>query len=313
MRTVWAALGFIIMSACGGAPDSAPASTETTEGPPALRLSDPVDFFDCVRESNGILIAAHRAGPGAGLPENALETMQANFAAGIRIFEVDVVTSRDGVMFLHHDRSLGRTTTGDGAVADTDWADISDLSLKDIDGAVTPFRPLRLTDALDWAVETGAILELDKKETTGWRSLIRAVETAGATNQVILITYTEDDAALVQNLLPDAMLTASARGGRDIAALEDLGIDRRRLIAWTGTRAPDAAAWDRVRNEGVEAGFGTLGRRGERLDDTYWADGNGEEYRQLVADGLTLLATDEARRVADFLTEDDRALNACAP
>ncbi|MEM7662987.1 MAG: glycerophosphodiester phosphodiesterase family protein [Pseudomonadota bacterium] len=306
-----------VLAACNPNGADQPASIEHAETEaasilPAIRTDDLPGFFDCVRETGGLLIAAHRGGPVTGFPENALETMQHGFDRGIRMFEVDVATSRDGILFLLHDRSLGRTTTGNGAVADTDWTEISQLRLVDNEGRPTDYSPPTLEQILNWAVETGALLELDKKETTGWRSVVRAIESTGAQNNVILITYTDSDAALVQRLAPEIMLTAGARGGRDIAKLENEGVDRHYLIAWTGTREEDPAAWSRLTNENVEAAFGTLGRRGERLDDDYWADGDPSEYVDLAKNGVTLLATDEPLRVADALSEDDRALNACS-
>ncbi|MEM6410002.1 MAG: glycerophosphodiester phosphodiesterase family protein [Pseudomonadota bacterium] len=304
-------------AACGSDNDATDqvgddATATSAASLPPIVTNDLPGFFDCVREIGGVLVAAHRGGPHAGFPENALETLQYGADYGIRVFEVDVATSRDGVLFLLHDRSLGRTTTGQGSVADTDWSEIRDLQLVDNDGIVTGFSPPPLDVVLEWAVEAGVLLELDKKETTGWRSIIRAIDRADARNNVLLITYSDEDASLVQRLAPDVMFTASARGNRDIHKLEEQGIDRRRLVAWTGTRDEDPAAWDRLARENVEAAFGTLGRRGERLDDEYWADGNPSEYRELAKNGVVLLATDEPLRVAAALSEDDRALNACA-
>ena len=97
---------------------TAPATTPDVAG---FSLGPLPEFFDCVRETGGLLIASHRAGPAPGYPENALETLQYATSQGMLIHEIDVAESRDGVLFLLHDRTLGRTTTGDGAVADTDW------------------------------------------------------------------------------------------------------------------------------------------------------------------------------------------------
>lgn len=309
-----AAMAFgLVLAACGRPADTGAAASTGAPGTlPGIATTDLPGFFDCVREAGGVIVAAHRGGPTPGYPENALETLRHAFDAGIRVLEVDIATSRDGVLFLLHDRSLGRTTTGEGAVADTDWETISRLKLKDNDGRITGFSPPLLSDVLDWAVATGAVLEIDKKETAGWRSLIRAIEAAGAGNHVILITYTDADAALVQRLAPGMLLTANARGGRDVAALEALGADRSKLVAWTGTEREDEAAWQRLLREGVEPAFGTLGRPGERLDDAYCADGDGAEYEALARSGVILIATDEPYRVAEFLSADDRALNACA-
>lgn len=269
------------------------------------------DLFDCIREEGGMLVAAHRGGPAAGYPENALETMERTLRLSTHIMEIDVAESQDGVLFLMHDRSLRRTTGYDGQVASTDWSVISGLNLRDNNRKRTDYHPPKLTDVLIWAKQAGAILELDKKETTSFRRIVSAVRAAGAENNVILITYNDDQAAEVARLAPDFMLTASARGGRDIGKLQDMGVDPEKLIAWTGTRSPDPAAWDRNARNGVESAFGTLGRSGERLDDDYIADGNLSEYQDLMDGGLVLLATDETDAVAAALNGDDQAWKAC--
>jgi glycerophosphoryl diester phosphodiesterase len=279
---------------------------------PAVTLPALPGLFDCLREKGGVLVAAHRGGPAPGFPENALETLAHGLGEGLRVFEVDVAESRDGVLFLHHDDRFGRTVDGEGYVSDTDWADIARLRLKDNDGKRTAFYSPKLTDVLVWAKQNGAVLELDRKETTGFRNIIEAVKAAGAEANVILISYTDEEAAAIAKLDSSLMMTASARGGRDIETLEALGVDRRRLIAWTGTREPDPPAFERLVEEGVEPAFGTLGRRGERLDDAYWADGEGSEYQRLVDDGVVLIATDEPYRVAEWLEADDAGWAACA-
>lgn len=314
MRYLLIFFAFTLISACGAEPDQSTPKAEDTQDSnlPAIKTSNLPDFFDCVRESGGVLIASHRAGPAKGFPENAIETLQFGFDNGIRVFEIDIATSRDGVLFLMHDRSLGRTTTASGAVANADWDEIARARLIDNDGRTTGFNPPKLSDALLWAKDNGAILEIDKKATTGWRSVITSIRAAGAENNVLLITYNDSDAGLVQELAPEMMLTAGARGDRDLSKLSRLGVDPAKVVAWTGTERPDSLAWERLIREGVEPAFGTLGRRSERLDTQYWADDDPSEYRDMIRDGLVLLATDEPYRVAQALSEDNRALNACA-
>ncbi len=305
-------LGLVMLAGCGAGTPAAPDAAAAGPAEAATGLPPLPGLFDCLRENGGVVVAAHRGGPKPGFPEHAMETLERGYERGIRVFEVDVSESRDGVMFLHHDRRLNRTTTGDGYVADTAWEDIAALRLVDNDGRITAFNPAKLTDALLWAKARNVILELDRKETTSFRNIIGAVRAASAEGHVILITYNDDQAAEVARLAPDLMLTATAHGGRDIARLEARGVDRSRLIGWTGITDPDPAAFRRLRAEGVEPAFGTLGRRGERLDDLYWEDGDGSEYQDLVDQGLVLLATDEPYRVADWLTADDEGWAACA-
>ncbi|MEM0985211.1 MAG: glycerophosphodiester phosphodiesterase family protein [Pseudomonadota bacterium] len=305
-----------VLAACGEVeePSSAPtpadsAAAETTGNEP----TGPVlaAWFDCLRQNDAITIAAHRGGPAPGYPENAIETMQFNFDQGIDVFEVDVAESQDGILFLLHDRSLGRTTTGSGQLVERDWDEIRGLRLKDNGGAVTAFSPPKLTDALLWAKTAGAILELDRKSSTSFRNIIAAVRAAGAENHVVLISYNDNEVAEIARLAPDLVLTASARGPRDLDALEALGVNLDNLVAWTGTRSPDLVAWDRLNRAGIEPGFGTLGRPGQRLDDTYAADGDLGEFVELAQNGLRLLSTDIPLDVAAVLEGDDRGKIAC--
>lgn len=318
-RLLLAAATSVILAACGQADPAAAPGADTSAPPraPVASQAAPLtaslpEMFDCLRETGGVVVAAHRGGPAPGYPENVLETLQHGYERGIRVFEIDIHESRDGVLFLHHDSRFGRVIDGEGYTADTDWAAIVAMRLKDNDGKLTDFRPSKLTDVLLWAKEAGAIIELDRKNTTSFRNIWAAVVAAGAEANVIMISYNDDEAAEIARIAPDAMMTATAFGGRDIERLESMGVDRTRIIAWTGTSEPNPAAYERLAREGVESAFGTLGRRGERLDDQYWEDDDGSEYQRLVDDGVVLIATDEPYRVADWLTADDEGWAACA-
>lgn len=300
-------------------PAQDPASVDVTapETPPPAAPASQVSlgplpaFFDCVRETGGLLIASHRGGPAPGYPENALETLQYGTEQGLIIHEIDVVESRDGVLFLLHDRTLGRTTTGDGAVADTDWADIQTLNLKDNDGEITSFTPPKLSDVLLWAKSAGVIVELDKKPTTSFRNIISHVRAAEAEQNVVLITYNDNQAIEVAKLAPDLMMTASVDSAAHQSELEAQGVDFDKVVAWLGIRNPNPRAFAAIGSRGVESAFGTLGRPGERLDDQYWADGDPSEYDLFVEGGLTLLATDAPYRVAEALSADDNVVATC--
>jgi len=309
-QTYFLAGALLLGAALAGCNEAATAPVETSDAasvespseqqPAATPVSNSRDLarlFDCVREEGGVLIAAHRGGPAPGFPENAVETFQHALDAGIPMMEIDVAESRDGVLFLMHDRSLTRTTTGQGPVADTSWNEISQLRLVDNEGRVTSFNPPALAEALEWAVETGAILELDRKETTSFRNIIGEVRAAGAENNVIIITYSDEQAWQVAEIAPDLMMTAGVGNRQHEAALLDGGVDPDKLVAWTGTREPSFGKWRGLASKNIESAFGTLGRPGERLDDQYWADGDPSEYVSLIENGLVLLATDTPYRL----------------
>lgn len=309
--SILCAAALVCVTACGGADDVRPASgageADTTEPRGGAGVRDVSALFDCVRETDTVLIAAHRGGPRPGYPENALETMQTTFAEDALVLEIDVSITADGKLFLFHDRTLGRLTGQGGTVAEMDWADIRSRRLIDNEGQRTEFSPSTLEDALDWAVEVGAILELDHKDPVSFGAIVSAVRAAGAEENVVLITYTDDQAQEVARLAPDLMMTASARSVGDLRNLERMGVDLDLLIAWTGTRNPSRPEFGDMEERGVEAAFGTLGRPGDRLDDHY----RERDYRELVDMGVRLIATDRPGDVARFLDEDDRARAEC--
>jgi len=96
MRNLLLFLVLGILVGCGQAENG----YELSGSLPPVKTDNLPSLFDCVRESNGVLIASHRAGPAQGFPENALQTLGYGFSKGIRVFEIDIATSRDGVLFL---------------------------------------------------------------------------------------------------------------------------------------------------------------------------------------------------------------------
>jgi glycerophosphoryl diester phosphodiesterase len=72
------------------------------------------------------LVYAHRGGA-ALRPENTLAAFDHGLALGADGLELDVHLSRDGIVMVHHDADLDRTTDGRGPLALTQTTLISDL------------------------------------------------------------------------------------------------------------------------------------------------------------------------------------------
>lgn len=89
--------------------------------------------------SREVLVVAHR-GDWRTAPENSLLSLEAAIALGVDVVEIDLKRSKDGVLFLLHDLTLDRTTTGHGAPADYPWAELQRLTLKNEHGGPTRQR-----------------------------------------------------------------------------------------------------------------------------------------------------------------------------
>lgn len=61
-------------------------------------------------------------------PENTVEAIHCAYAAGFPWAEIDVYSTADGALVVHHDNTLNRTTTGSGAITWQRSSDISNLS-----------------------------------------------------------------------------------------------------------------------------------------------------------------------------------------
>lgn len=71
-------------------------------------------------------IAAHR-GSMLDRPENTITAIERAIEAGATAVEIDIRTSRDGMLVLMHDVGVGRTTNGVGRVNDLKWAELAAL------------------------------------------------------------------------------------------------------------------------------------------------------------------------------------------
>lgn len=72
------------------------------------------------------LVIAHRGG-GALAPENTLSALESAIAAGADMVELDIRSTRDGVLVALHDTTLARTTGLDRALSEMDYPHVIPL------------------------------------------------------------------------------------------------------------------------------------------------------------------------------------------
>ncbi|MBK9242224.1 MAG: glycerophosphodiester phosphodiesterase family protein [Acidobacteria bacterium] len=285
------------------APPPAPAQSATATAVSPMAPSDVGAFFNCLRESGHTVVGAHRGGPVPGFAENAIETFAHTTGLAPALLEIDIARTRDNALVLMHDDTLDRTTTGSGPVRSRTLAEIQQLRLKDEAGTVLDARPPTLRQALDWAKDR-AILELDVKRGVPYEDVLAEVRSAGALSRVVFITYSDDAAVRVHKLAPEMMLSVSMDEPRDISALERRGIDLTRVLAWTGTEAPNPSLNGALAARGIEAMFGTLGSPTSSWDGRFARDRR-DRYAEFAKTGLQLIATDRPTEAARDLDAND--------
>lgn len=288
----------------------APPKAPTPAGPWSIDPGTDMNaFFECLEKEGATLVSAHRGGYRAGLPENAVETMRATMDAAPALLEVDVAASADGVLYLMHDDTLTRTTTGEGGVDALPFAEIAALKLEDKFGVLTPYAPPRLSEALAFA-KARTILQIDFKKSARFEDVIAEIRAAGAERRVILIAYTLGAAQKLHRLAPEMMISLTITRPEDRAAAETAGIPAEKLLAFTGIEAPNKPLYDALNAGDIEVIFGTLGRAG--IDRMIEETGEESQYAELSRIGVDILATDRAIEAQKALEKGGRAAKAGA-
>jgi glycerophosphoryl diester phosphodiesterase len=148
-------------------------------------------FFD----STATLVFAHRGGAGLA-PENTLEAFDRGLALGADGLELDVRLSRDGIVVVHHDRTLDRTTNLRGALSGFTGDELAraDAGYAFQQGGVWPFRGRgigipTLTAVLDRYRDVRVIVEMKENRRALAQAVVDAVRRAGALDRVCLGSF----------------------------------------------------------------------------------------------------------------------------
>ena len=269
-----------------GASNGSAQSSEAAAVPASLPA-----YFDCLRDRGFTAISAHRGGPAPGFAENAIPTFENTLRVAPGTFlEVDIAQTADGVLVLMHDDRADRTTTGTGAIADLDMAQLLTFQLEDDNGQRVDARVPTLADALEWA-DGKTVLELDIKRGVRYEDVIGAVEAANAMSRVVFVTYSVDGAARLARLAPQAMIYTTISNARELDTLERRGVDLARIVAWVGTDTPPASLVQALAARGVETRFGMFGE--------------GRNYTEATRAHTQIVAVEDAEEAVRDLDEAD--------
>jgi glycerophosphoryl diester phosphodiesterase len=110
---------------------------------------------------------AHR-GAGRLAPENTLAAFRQGASYGYRMFECDAKLSADGIVFLMHDATLERTTSGHGTGGDLEWSELAQLDAGSWHSRAFAGEPLpTLENVARYCLANGYYLNIEIKPTPG--------------------------------------------------------------------------------------------------------------------------------------------------
>jgi hypothetical protein len=137
------------------------------------------------RRNQEYLLLVHR-GASRFAPENTMEAYAVAMDRGADGIEIDIRRSKDGVLYMFHDDTLDRTTSGTGKVADLTYFEILKVARED---AIPP----TLAAVIELARQRAALLHLDIKESGIEDDIIRMFDEADIWDHVVHVNPYNSD------------------------------------------------------------------------------------------------------------------------
>ncbi len=112
-------------------------------------------------ESNYVAVISHR-GDWRNFPENSLEAYESAIRMGVDMVEVDVHRTADSVLVVCHDKTINRTTSGKGKIAQLTYDSIRNVRLRTGHNVIRPrYRMPTLAEVLDLCRDR-VLINIDK-------------------------------------------------------------------------------------------------------------------------------------------------------
>lgn len=154
----------------------------------------------------------HR-GASARFPENTLPSFEAALAEGASHLELDVHMSADGEVFVLHDATLDRTTSGSGEARRLDWAALAALDA----GCKGPREPRsrasipKLADVLAAFPNTPLNVEVKQADPPMIEAFFAVLDAHGARDRVLVAAENHDIMLALRAFAPGSVTGFSSR------------------------------------------------------------------------------------------------------
>ncbi|HEX6345404.1 glycerophosphodiester phosphodiesterase family protein [Umezawaea sp.] len=220
--------------------------------------------------------------------ENSLSGFRRAATEGYRYLETDVHATSDGVVVVHHDRTLDRTTDRSGAVAEQPWSSVGRAMIGGRE------KITRLADLLEELPE--ALFNIDVKADSAVEPVLAVLRRSGAMGRVCLASFSDTRLARLRRLGGPRLLTSM--GPRSVGALWMAGRVPVAGLAVRGVLAQVPAARGRLRV--VDRRFVRAAHlRGSEVH--VWTVDDREEMARLLDLGVDGLVTDRPDVLRDVL------------
>ena len=202
------------------------------EGVLLFSLADLAMGDEVKRWPNGRIVLVNHRGLSPGYPENTLSAFRNSVAMGVEVIELDLRGTKDRIPVVMHDKTVDRTTNGEGWVEDFTLAEIKKL---DAGGTVsTKFTGERVPtyqETLELVSGTGVKLLLDIKlsDSLDYNLVVQFTERYKAVLNVVIGARRIRDLRLFRALNPNIRILGFIKSPNDIERFVKAGADIIRL------------------------------------------------------------------------------------
>lgn len=224
--------------------------------------------------------------------ENSLSAFRAAAAEGFRFIETDVHATADGVVVVHHDPTLDRTTDHSGAIRELPWSVVRTAK---IDGREAVSS---LDDALEELPET--MFNIDVKADSAVPAILRTVRRHAAWDRVCLASFSDRRVdALRRSGDPRLLTSLGQRGVGSLWLASRVGrLPTRPLVRGCAAQVPPKQGWLRV----VDSQFVRLAHSWG-IEVHVWTVDDPAEMASLLDLGVDGLVTDRPDLLRELLRQ----------
>ncbi|PPK62773.1 glycerophosphoryl diester phosphodiesterase [Actinokineospora auranticolor] len=281
------------------APDASPTPAVHHDATP-LRHTQPVPphphrlthgFFDGPHPRAFVHRGWHHDDTGPASAENSLSAFRRAADEGFHYLETDVHATSDGVVVVHHDNTLDRTTDTRGTIAHLPWTTVSRARL---DG----HEPLsRLEDLLEELPD--ARVNIDVKAASAIEPVLDVLRRTGARDRVCLASFSEARLTRIRALAGPGVLTSMG-----MRAMVGFWATRHLPTALAGPAPRPLVAQVPVHHGPLRVVDAALVRAATRrgAEIHVWTIDDPDQMRDLLDLGVDGLMTDRPQVLKDVLT-----------
>ena len=258
--------------------------------------------------SDKVLVACHR-GDWRNWPENSLAAIESVIGMGADIVELDLALTSDSVLVVCHDRTLNRTTTGRGLIAEIPYDSVQRCFLKSGHGVATAHRMPTLREALE-VCKDRIVVNIDK----GYQYydlVLGVTEELGVTEQILIKGKRSTDVVAAKfsehprNMMYMPIIDILKPKGQALfAEYRDKGITPLAYeVCWSEYTPEVKECMDKVVASGSKLWVNSLWPtlNGGLCDDAAFEGDPAEVYGKLVDMGATMIQTDRPELLISYL------------